>query len=152
MLLLIISIVACVMAGIGRAVVGAGKLDRAVVYPFISFFASAWAFGVTWWMLPFAIVPMMMIWLGWTKWEDPVWMSIRYGLFPGILAFTYGVMTGDPSAIIWAAACASYGSVDWIVRVKLEPYGFEVLGQQIDSARYAEFLTGAIIVGGVAFL
>lgn len=148
----VLSGVACILAGLGRAAVGAGWSQRFYTYPLIALFAGLYGFGFHAWAVPFIVVPMLVIWLGWTKWEDPIWMTIRYGLAPGILAITYAFMTNDPTPIAWAMACGGYGAVDGLVRVKLEPYGFTLWGQQIDSARYAEFLTGAIIVGGVALL
>lgn len=138
-------VLAIAAAGIGRALVGAGTLSRGIVYPVVAGFAAFVGFGASWWALPFAIVPALTLWLGFTKWEVPAYMAARYGLPAALLAFVHAWLTTLPGAAAWAIACILIGGFYGTMQARL-------VNRWVDSSRLAEFAAGAVIIGGVAVL
>lgn len=140
------------LGGLARAAVGAGWVSRSIVYPVAALACSWWAFGWSLWMIPFAVVPALTMWLGWTKWENDKYMAGRYGVPPLLLASVYGLTTGNPWPFAWAWACAAVGFVYWTLLKRFEKVDKTILGVHIDGARIAEFIAGTVIIGGVSLL
>ena len=138
------------LGGIARAVVGAGWVSRGIAYPIASAICAFAGLGLTWWAIPFAIIPAVTFWVGYTKWEDRWFMAVRYGAATTLLGSIYFAMTGNWTGLLWGAASMASGifyndlqkHTTWISK----------LSSKLDSSRVAEFVAGSIVIGGVSLL
>lgn len=128
--------IAVFFAGLSRALVGSGTLTRSIAYPVASGLCAYVGFGLTWWAIPFAVIPALTLWLGYTKWGDPLYMMVRYGVGPTVLAIVYTAIEGNALALVWALGCILVGALYWKL-LKINP-------------RVAETVAGSVIIGGVA--
>lgn len=143
---------AAIFAGLGRAVVGGGWISRGIVYPITAAISAYLGFGLTWEALGFGVAAAVTMWVGWTKWDDQLWMSIRYGLLPWLVAAAFFIAYGGALPCIWAFACTLTGTLYWAILETFKPVRYEIKGYVIDASRIAEFIAGSIIVGGIGFL
>jgi len=148
-----IQALAILIASVARAVVGSGHLSRGIAYPIAAALAAYVGFGADWWAVPFTIVPAAVLWLGRTKWEDRLYTVARLGAAPTALGAVHYVLTGHFGGIWWGLACMAMAVIDIDIRERLDHVRIELPGDfVIDSARVAEFVNGAVILGGVALL
>jgi len=141
------------LAAIARVIVGMGLASRWLVYPPVALACAYYAFGPTIWTPIFAALAAYNVGAGWTKWENRPYQAIRYSLLPLAAVIAYHAAGNDaPAMFAWPAACALVGWLDWTIRTRLEPYGFAIFGREITSAQYAEFVIGAVLIGGVTLL
>jgi len=138
------------LGGLARMFVGVGWLSRGIIYPPTALLCAWLGFGISWWTIPFALIPALTLWLGWTKWEDPLFMGARYGLPPLVLSGVYGYLTGDYTPILWGASSVLVG-ISYNV-IQLKATWISKLSSKLDSSRVAEFVAGSVILGGVSLL
>jgi len=145
------------IAALARVGVGMGFISRWTIYPAVALACAYEGFRGSPDMLivvpVFAAVMALTMGLGWTSWGNRPIMALRYGLPPMLLAIACGIAYPlTPEIMIWAISCAAYGAIDGDIRKRLEPYGFTIFGRQVSSAQYAEFITGAVLLGGMSLL
>jgi hypothetical protein len=143
-----LALVAIIIAGLARATEGSGHASAAMVYPGACALAAYCGFGLEWWAIPFAIVPGAVLWLGFTKWEDRLFMAVRYGAAPMFLAVVFDLMTWQlhPGVLAWAVGCAVVGAL--YQTLKEVCAGLPIPPPISD--RIPEFIAGAWIVGVLA--
>jgi len=140
------------IAALGRVAVGMGLASRWYVYPPVALGIAYFTLGISIWTPIIAAVAALNVGLGHTKWGDRLHQSIRYAFLPAILAGAYFYFEHDGILILWAGLCGIVGWAEPAVRKQLEPFGFTIFGREISSAQYAEFLIGAVCLGGFAMV
>lgn len=149
------SILFILLAGIGRVLVGMGRTPRWYTYPPLAMICAGWSLGPTAEAAIVALLSALTVGLGWTKWENRLWQSIRYSTLPLVAAVTALIAqewTLSVSLLLWALSCAAVGAIEIDIRVRLERFGFRVFGRDVSSAQFAEFIIGAVCIGGAALL
>ena len=135
-------VIAMLLAGLSRALVGNGTASRWAVYPPAAALAAWYGFGMTWWALAFGVCVMLLMIGGYTEWENKAYMAIRYGGVPTLLA----ILAQSHPALIWAGACLATGySYNWMKHI-VKDLNFKY------SDQVPEFIAGAVIIGGIALL
>jgi hypothetical protein len=143
------------LAALARVLVGMGLASRWLVYAPVALICAWYSLGMSVEAAIVALCAMLNIGLGWTKWEMRQHQAIRYSAIPTLLSLVASI-AHEPhlalSCLAWAFACAIVGAFEIDVRRKLERYGFTIFGRKVSSAQYAEFVIGAVCLGGASLL
>ena len=158
---IILTVVAFLLGGIVRSLVGAGHVSRWAGYIPCGIVCAAIGLAD----LPLDLMNMAdILWavlischlgLGYTQWEDRKWMVLRFGI-PAVMLAGPLLFFGETNAFaagLYILLSLGAGAI-YPDRQKI----FEILkldridSSFIDSARLAEFVAGAFILGGMAVL
>lgn len=158
---IILTVVAFLLGGIVRSLVGAGYVSRWAGYIPCGIVCAAIGLAD----LPVDLMSMAdILWavlischlgLGYTQWEDRKWMVLRFGI-PAVMLAGPLLFFGEIEAfgaglyiLLSLAAGALYPDRQKIYEMlKLD----RIQSSFIDSARLAEFVAGACMLGGLSVL
>lgn len=168
--MIIVAGIVALLTGLTRALVGAGKyVSRGWGYPLVATLAASagpgrsalidahglsvldpWVVAIA---VLYAVIPAVVLWRGIDGWERQSYMGRHYGIACLALALADIYVRHIGWALPWAAA--SYG-VGYFYEPLLERFKdvhVRINSRlDIDANRIAEFIAGAVIIGGVAFL
>jgi len=154
-------VIAFILGGIARALVGDGKVSRWAIYPpVVAISALIGHFPddllgilVVLWVTVAASLNMAA---GYTNWESWKHMVIRLGIPALILVapLLYVESTTVDNALMYVLLCVFVGLAypHRAVFEKIPGMPFKIKSFTVDSARIMEFISGALILGGVALL
>lgn len=143
------------LAARARVLVGMGLALRWLAYIPVALICAWYSLDITIEAAAVALGATVNAASGWTKWEMRHHQAIRYSAIPTLLSLVASIAR-EPhlalSCLAWAFACALVGAFEINIRRKLEPYGFTIFGREVSSAQYAEFIIGAVLIGGASLL
>lgn len=137
-------------AALARVAVGMGLVSRWYVYPPVVLALAYYTFGPTLETPIFALLAALNVGLGFTNWEDRLHQACRYAFLPLLGAIAYLIAERHLGFVVWPALCAAVGWAEPAIRQHLAQFKFTVFGREVSSAQYAEFVIGAVCLGGFA--
>lgn len=163
------------LCGLIRALVGAGRfVSRGWGFPLAGLLSAGWFARPYWWLyldhwddplswpmaawwpLAFLIVPAAVLWVGIDGWQRRSYMARHLGAACIALAFADIYVRHTGWALVWGIACwyvgFFYQSMLDDLKPTLEKKNWSIFGIAIDANRCAEFLSGAVLQGGVVLI
>jgi hypothetical protein len=138
--------ITAIIAGVSRALVGAGRVSRGIAYPVVYALLVAVLYAdFSWWAFGIAAVPIATMWAGYTDWFDRWYMLVRYGAPVLAVSIAVSYLGGDQVVAMWWPLCAAlagllYGDMKKTFQYLMWP------------DQLPELVAGAVIIGGAAFL
>lgn len=148
------------LGGLGRALVGSGHLSRWSVYPLVAVVCAS--VGLVQFplvqvenllVLWAALVASLSMGMGYTQWESWKWMAVRFGLPSLVLVAPLLLLHHYHTSALYLLISLSAGLFYPHRQRAFEFLRLDRLNYSwIDSARLAEFVAGACILGGLGLL
>ena len=138
--------ISAIFSGIARALVGKGVVSRGIIYPVTAFLlVMILKPDYGYWAAALVAVPVFTMWFGRTDWSDSLFMAARYGVPVGAAGFLAGYLGADPLVVVpWFFASTAVGFFYQDMKQWVQDKGW--------SDQIPEFVAGAVIMGGAAFL